>query len=100
MPEIVAVGPGGPQPPCDIEVRKARLRDATRKMESYFVGMLLKRLNESATAGGLFEQRTETATYRDMMHDAIASEIGKRGAFGIADMLYRQMVTQIEAEER
>jgi len=34
------------------------------------------------------------------MDDAIAAEIGKRGAFGIADTLYRQMVKRIEAEER
>ena len=100
MPELEPVVAAEPRNAGDMELRKAKLRKATREMESYFVGMLLKRLHESASQGGLFEQRAESSTYREMMDDAIAAEIGKRGAFGIADTLYRQMVKRIEAEER
>jgi Rod binding domain-containing protein len=81
---------------AQIEDRKtknedAKLRKACHDMESYFVGMLLKKMHESASKGGLFEEKSETATYREMFDDAVAAEIGKRGAFGIADTLYREL---------
>src|SRR5579862_9772307 len=73
-----------------------KLRKATRDMESYFVGTLLKKMHESAAKGGLFEDGSETATYRDMFDEAIAAEIGKKGAFGIADVLYKQLVVHLD----
>ena len=74
-----------------------RLRKATREMESYFVGTLLKKMHETASKGGLFEEKSESATYREMLDDAIAAEIGKRGAFGIADTLFKQLVVSFDA---
>ena len=68
-----------------------KLRKASQAMESYFVGMLLKKMHESASKGGLFEDKSVSANYRDMFDDAVATEIGKRGAFGIGDMLYREL---------
>src|SRR5207244_13277760 len=86
------------------EIAKAReqdpahqkLRKATRQMESYFVGMLLKKMRPEAQKGGLFGEGSASATYRDMFDDAVAGEIGKRGSFGIADTLYREMSMHLE----
>ena len=72
-----------------------KLRKATRQMESYFVGVLLKKMNDTQAKGGLFDQRPESATYREMFYDAVANEIGKQGAFGIADVLYKQLVVNL-----
>jgi len=78
---------------------RERLRKATREMESYFVGMLLKRMHASTAKGGLFDQKSESATYREMFDDALAAEIGKQGRFGIADMLYNELVERFDRQK-
>ncbi len=101
MPDVI--GPANaansairnPQPAIDKDHEK--LHKATRQMESYFVGTLLKKMHETASKGGLFEGKSETSTYRDMFDDAIAAEIGKRGSFGIADTLYKELVVHVDA---
>jgi Rod binding domain-containing protein len=92
LPEVRSVSDDGNQskiqnPKSKIE----KLRNATREMEGYFVGVLLKKMHESASKGGLFDQRSESATYREMFDEAVAGEIGRRGAFGIADTLFREL---------
>jgi Rod binding domain-containing protein len=90
----------------NIQIQKAitalpddpKLRKATRGMETYFVGVLLKKMHESAAKGGLFEKKSESATYREMFDDAVAQQIGSRGSFGIADTLYRQMIQHNSGE--
>lgn len=77
----------------------ARLRKATREVESYFVGFLLKQMHSSAAKGGLFGQSSEAATYREMFDDAVARAIGSRGALGIADVLYDKLVVSLDAEQ-
>ena len=79
---------------------KSKLDKACHEMEGYFVGMLLKQMHQSAMKGGLFEEKNESATYREMFDDAVASNIGKRGAFGIADMLMRELSKRSDATEQ
>src|SRR5438128_8733459 len=76
-----------------------KLRKATRQMESYFVGMLLKKMRPETQKGGLFGEGSASATYRDMFDDSVAAEIGKRGSFGIADTLYREMAAHLEGTQ-
>lgn len=77
-----------------------KLRKACREMESYFVGSLMKQMHASASKGGLFGDKPEMNTYRDMFDDAVAKEIGKTGAFGIADVLYRELsIRSTEGED-
>lgn len=78
---------------------KQKLKKACHEMEGYFVGMLLKQMHQSAMKGGMLDQKSESATYRDMFDDSVAAEIGKRGSFGIADMLYRELSKRIDSEE-
>ena len=67
-------------------------------MEGYFVGMLLKQMHTAATKGGLFDSGSESTTYREMFDEAVAGEIGKRGAFGIADTLMKEFVERQNAD--
>ena len=75
---------------------REKLKKACHEMEGYFVGMLLKQMHQSAMKGGFIEEKSESATYRDMFDDAVAAEIGKQGSFGIADMLYRNLSRELE----
>ena len=99
MTSIGPIGAGTAAPATtEGDAAHARLRKATREVESYFVGFLLKQMHSSATKGGLFGQSSEAATYREMYDDAVAKAIGSRGAFGIADMLYAKLAPSLEAE--
>lgn len=93
MPEMGIIGglSAATEKP-DSDPERQKLRKATREFEAYFVGMLLKKMHASTSKDGLFDQRSEAATYREMFDEAIAAEIGRRGAFGIGDMLYKEMV--------
>jgi Rod binding domain-containing protein len=59
--------------------------------------MLLKQMHKSTMKGGLLQEKSESATYREMFDDAVASEIGKSGSFGIADTLYRELSKRFDA---
>jgi flagellar protein FlgJ len=78
---------------------KQKLRKACLDFEGYFVGMLLKQMRGNEIKGSLFGQSSEANLYREMLDDNIAKEIGKRGNFGIADMLYREMIVTLERKK-
>jgi Rod binding domain-containing protein len=60
-------------------------------MEGYFVGSMLKKMHESASKSGLADESSESATFREMFDEAVGQEIGKRGSFGLADALYKEL---------
>jgi Rod binding domain-containing protein len=80
----------------DQDPEHQRLRKATHDMEAYFVGVLLKKLRETTDKAKLLPEDSSASTYREMFDDALAAEIGKRGAFGIADMLYKELVVHLD----
>jgi Rod binding domain-containing protein len=83
---------------ANIPLEHQKLRKATREFEAYFVGILLKKMHASAAKGGLFDQRSEAATYREMFDEAVAAEIGRSGTFGIGDMLYKEFVKKEDTQ--
>lgn len=83
----------------DRDLQRQKLRRACLDFEGYFVGMLLKQMRNSEIKGGLFGQSSEANLYREMLDDSMAKEIGLRGEFGIADMLYRELVVTLERKK-
>jgi Rod binding domain-containing protein len=84
----------------DQDPEHQRLRKATCDMEGWFVGMLLKKMHETAAKGGLFDQGSEAGMYREMFDEAVAKEIGSRGSFGIADALYGELAARVTEETK
>jgi len=82
-----------------LERDRARLRKATREFEGFFVGLLLKRMRQATLASGLFQESSTSATYREMFDQAVAAEIGQAGAFGIGDLLYRELAPHLEGRK-
>ncbi|MGC8668629.1 MAG: rod-binding protein [Chthonomonadales bacterium] len=82
----------------DLQIRQQKLRKATRQMEGYFVGMLLKQMHEADQKEGLFGKDSASDTYREMFYDAVGEAVGSRGAFGIADMLYKELAPRLKLE--
>lgn len=79
---------------------RKKLRNATRQVESYFVATLLKKMHESAARSAGGTEDSGLSMYREMFDDAVAAEIAKTGAFGIGDMLYREMVGHVDASSK
>jgi len=84
----------------DQDPRHQGLRKATRELEGWFVGTLLKKMHENAAKGGLFEQNAQSGMYRDMFDDAVANAVASSGSFGLADALYRELAPHLDEERR
>ena len=82
-------------PAQKLDAEHLRLRKATHEMEGWFVGMLLKKMDDDASKGGIFGQGSDAQMYRQMFDEALGMEIGKQGAFGIADVLYRELAPDL-----
>ncbi len=79
---------------------RVRLRKATTKVEGQFIGMLLKQMHASTQKNGLFEQRPEAATFREMFDEAVADSLAERGAFGIGDILFKALSRKAEEQSK
>ena len=79
----------------DIEARKARLREAAEGFEAIFARQILKTMRSSLSDGGMFGSGSTGEIYSDMMDNAVAEKIAKRGELGLADAIYKQMVKSI-----
>jgi len=84
----------------ETDARDAELRKAAEGFEAIFIRQFLKSLRATLPGDGLFGKGTEGEIYADMMDNAIAETVSKRGAFGIADMIYRQLVRDVASETR
>ena len=82
----------------NIEARKAKLREAAKGFEAIFARQLLSSMRSALTDGGMFGSGTTGEIYNDMMDNAIAEQISLRSALGLADIIYKQMVKNIESE--
>jgi Rod binding domain-containing protein len=86
--------------PSNLSPARQRLWKATHELEGWFVGTLMKQMHASATKGGIFGQGSEAGMYREMFDEAVGKQIGETGSFGLADTLYRQLVTGIDEDKK
>lgn len=84
----------------NIEARKAKLRKAAGDFEAIFVRQILKSMRSTLISGGMFGSGSVGEIYSDMMDNAISEKIAERGDMGLADIIYKQMVKSIEAENK
>ena len=72
---------------------KAALRQAAEQFESIFFSMLLssmRKANEAFEVDGMMNSQT-TKFYRDMHDSQMSTELAKKGALGLADILVQQL---------
>ncbi|HUV30189.1 MAG TPA: transglycosylase SLT domain-containing protein [Acidobacteriota bacterium] len=90
------------QQAADIEQEKARLREATREFESFFMYYLLKNMrktipkNELTRTGGLSESMGSDV-FTDLFDMEVARKITRSNNRSIAEMLYQSLEKQTEA---
>lgn len=69
-----------------------RLKTASQEFEAYFVNTLLKEMRKTIQDGGLTEKSQARETFEGMLDEEMSKLISKKGSFGIADMIYDNMM--------
>jgi len=82
-----------------LEQQKQRLKDAAEDFEAIFARQMMKHMRSGFIGDGMFGPGAAGEIYSDMMDTAVADKIAEQGALGLADMLYSQMVKQLEPQE-
>ncbi len=78
----------------------AALRRAAQQFEAQAIGFLLQPVFATADLSrGPFGGGAAEAQWRPMLVDAYAAAASRSGAFGLADMVYRELVRSREAAE-
>lgn len=82
-----------------LEIKKQRLRKATKEFESYFVLHMLKAMRKTIPKTDLASGGLGEGIYTEMFDEQLARKVSGSSANSLADMLYKTLVTQLEATE-
>jgi flagellar protein FlgJ len=67
------------------------LNKTCQEFEAIFIRTLIKSMRATVPDGGLLEKNTDSEVFEEMMDGEIATQTAKRGEFGIAEALFRQL---------
>jgi len=81
------------------EQDKEKLREACRDLESVFLNMMFKSMRNTVEKSGLFEESFAANVYEDMLYEKYAQEASKGKGLGLGEMLYQQLVKNLNNEE-
>ena len=84
----------------DIQAEKAQLKKATRGFEAIFIRQLMSTMRSSMTEGSMFGEGVAGDIYGDMFDTSIAEVMSENSTLGLSDMMYRNMVKQIDEKEK
>ncbi len=92
-----------PQPHTEAKVsptntRKAELKAACQDFESLFVHQMLEQMRKTVPEGGMFSGGKAEALYTSMLDSEVAKTISRDRGMGLASVLYRQLITQIDPD--
>jgi flagellar protein FlgJ len=72
------------------QAEQAKLREACRDFEAIFIKQMLDAMRKTVPKTGLIDGGMAEDIFEDMLYDERAKLMAGTGAFGIADILYRQ----------
>ena len=81
-----------------LDARKAKLREAARGFEAILLRQLLAEMRKTLSGEGFFGGGAAGEIYSDLLDNAVAETVAKRGPLGIGDNLYRRLVVRLEPE--
>jgi Rod binding domain-containing protein len=98
----VGTATAGPRPLTnandDPARREARLREAAKQFEGLFVQTLLKSMRSTVPMSDLIDNSGEIETYRQLLDEEMAQQIGGRGGLGIADLITDRYLSAARGE--
>ncbi len=86
------------QPMGEEEIHDARLKKAAEDFEAIFIRQFMKSMRTSMLSEGMFGDGSTGEIYADMMDAAVAEQLSTRGALGISDVIYRQLIKNTGSE--
>lgn len=72
-----------------------QLKAVCKQFESLFVSMLMRQMRASIPKSGLIDGGNAEAMFQDMQDEQFAREVGGSGAFGLGDVLFKQLKQNI-----
>lgn len=75
------------------------LRDAAVQFESLFLQQMLKVMRDTVPESDLFGKRNAEKLFQAMYDEQLAVEMAKAGGIGLSDIIYRQMVMFVPADD-
>ncbi|MCE5249630.1 rod-binding protein [bacterium] len=76
--------------------KKARLREAAEGFEGIFIRKLLSTMRSTMSENSMFGTGPEGDIYGDIIDNALADVMAKRGILGLGDKLYDSMAARLE----
>ncbi len=77
------------------QAEKRRLKAACQGFEAIFLHEMLKSMRRTIPKSGLLDGGLRDRIYESMFDEAVSKSLSRRGALGIADMLYNQLSPHI-----
>ena len=81
-----------------VEERKTKLRKTAESFEAIFIRQMLRSMRSSLLNGGMFGSGATGEIYSDIMDNAIAEKMAERSVLGLADLLYKRMIKNIDTD--
>jgi len=72
------------------------LMEACQQFESLFLNILLKQMRKTVPDSGFVPRSMERDIYESMFDEIIAQKTASNDGFGLAEMVYRQLVQKSE----
>ncbi|MFQ5347668.1 MAG: rod-binding protein [Rhodothalassiaceae bacterium] len=84
---------------ADGSTRERAMRKAAEDFEAVFLGQMLRPMFKGLATDGLFGGGHAEEIYRSLLIDEMGRSIAKSGGVGIADAVYRELVSIQEAQQ-
>jgi soluble lytic murein transglycosylase-like protein len=88
-----------PQPKQTLEMKKLRLRKATREFESFFILQMLQVMRQTIPKSGLLEGGLGQDTYTSMFDEQLARSVAGSSPDSLSQMLYKSLEKHLEGAE-
>lgn len=82
-----------------VSQKKKKLREACKGFEAVFINEMLKAMRKTIPKSGLLDGGLPQRLFESMLDEKLAESASKRGALGLADILYREFAPLILNKE-
>ncbi len=82
-----------------VESQRSELRKVSQEFEAIFITYMLKVMRETIEESGLTQGGLGKSIYTQLFDQEISLSLAKRGTLGIADMLYRDLIDRVDAND-
>lgn len=77
------------------ERQEKKLKEACKDFEAMFMSSLLKAMRKTVPKTDLFGSDSGEETFQEMMDMEVSKSAAKTSSMGIADLMYRQLTTEM-----